>query len=204
MEPSRKQEVRPMSVGTSPKLMTFEEFEALPDDGVDRELIRGELREYPREFALTLRNQHHSHSMMEMGHALLSWLRLLPKPRGRVVGGEAGFRIRRNPDTFVGVDVAYLSGERLASTAANATYYEGAPNVAVEVLSPPDSQASILEKVTEYLDCGVELVLTLEPVFRTVTAYRPGSRPELFSGEQILIAEDVLPGFRVPVADLFS
>jgi Uma2 family endonuclease len=189
-----------MSVGAAPRLMTVEEFEALPDDGVERVLIRGELREYP----MTMRNQLHSVSTMEMGHALLTWVKSRPKPWGRVVGGEAGFVLSRDPASSVGVDVAYISAERLAKTSPNSTYFEGPPNVAVEILSPSDQQADILAKIAEYLDSGVELVLVLEPVFRTVTAYRPGSPPQFFTSDQDLTAEDVLPGFCVRVGDLFA
>lgn len=196
-----------MSVDIAPRLMTLEEFEALPDDGIERVLIRGELREYDSNNGagpVTRRNQQHSTSMMEMGHALLNWARSLPRPWGRVAGGEAGFVLRRDPDTSVGIDVAYIAPDRLANTSPDSTFFEGAPNVAVEILSPSDKQADILSKVAEYLDSGVELVLILEPVFKTVTAYRPGRPPEFFTTEHELTAEDVLPGFRVPVAELFA
>ncbi len=189
-----------MSVGTAPRTMTLEEFEALPDDGMERELIRGELRERP----MTMRNQHHSTSMAEMTHALLAWAKSMPKPWGKVVNGEAGFVIRRSPLTSVGIDVAYLSPERSAKTSDDSTFFEGAPNVAVEILSPSDSQADISAKIREYLACGVELVLVLDPIFRTVVARRPGRPPEMSTVGQDLTAEDVLPGFRVPVADLFA
>lgn len=190
-----------MSAIAAPRLMTTEEFEALPDDGVERFLIRGHLHEGA---TMTRRNKDHSSSMMQVGYALLAWVKTLPKPWGKVAGGEAGFRLRREPDTYVGADVAFISPERLARTPANSTYFEGAPNVAVEILSPSDSQADILARIAEYLDCGTELVLILEPVFRTVTAYRPGRPPRFFAEDQDLVAEDVLPGFRVRVADLFA
>src|SRR5436305_14288733 len=85
--------------------MTVEEFLALPDDGIERELIKGELRERP----MTLRNPMHSKSMMCIGHLLLNWLETQKEPRGEIVGGEAAFRLKQQPRTLVGIDVAYAS-----------------------------------------------------------------------------------------------
>src|SRR5689334_17467074 len=94
-----------MSVATPPSLMTTEEMLALPENGMDRELINGELREYP----MTKRNQWHSSTEANIAYYLKGWRDQNPDRGGRVVSGEAGFRLRRNPDTTVGIDVAYVS-----------------------------------------------------------------------------------------------
>src|SRR5690349_20342695 len=87
--------------------LTTEDLLALPENGTDRELIRGELREKP----VTRRNRRHSRTMVRIGYLLERWLQRQPEPRGEVVCGEAGFRLLRNPDTTVGIDVAYVSAE---------------------------------------------------------------------------------------------
>src|SRR3954451_18482035 len=89
-----------MSTVAESPVMTTEELFALPDDGIDRELIRGQLRERP----MTKRNRRHSRIEASVAHLLKEWLERQPGPRGEVVSGEAGFRIRRDPDTTVGID----------------------------------------------------------------------------------------------------
>jgi len=180
--------------------ISTEELLAMPENGVDRELIRGQLREKP----LTRRNPLHSEVNITVGYWLKAWVRQQAKPRGRVLGGEAGFRIRRDPDTTVGIDVAYISPELAASTPRKAKLVDGLPTLAVEILSPSDQHEEVVEKVQEYLDVGVSLVWVIDPIFRTVEVHRPGVEPEQFNVHQELTAEPHLSGFRVPVAEIFE
>jgi len=179
--------------------MTTEELLALPEDGIDRELIRGQLREKP----MTRRNRWHSAAEVSIAYFLQSWLESQPKPHGLVVGGEAGFRLRRNPDSTVGIDVAFVSAE-VAANEPDAPYFEGAPVLAVEILSPSDKQEEIDEKVELYLEMGVAIVWVVNPRFRTVVVFRAHAAPEMFNEHQELSAEPHLPGFRISVARLFA
>jgi Uma2 family endonuclease len=126
-----------------------------------------------------------------------------PEPRGRTSCGEAGFRLRRDPDTLVGIDVAYTSAEIRARTAGQPTFYDGPPVLAVEVLSPSDRHEDIVEKVGDYLGAGC-VVWVVDPDFRTVDVHRPGQEREAFNVRQELSGEPYLPGFRVPVARIFE
>jgi Uma2 family endonuclease len=180
--------------------MTTEELLALPDDGMERWLIRGELREKP----MTVRNRFHSRALIRVGQLLANWLDQQPEPRGQVLGGEAGVRLRRTPDSTVGVDVIYVSAEVAARQTDDTTLIDGVPVLAVEILSPSDTVEEIDEKVDSYLTAGVALVWVLDPHDRTVTVYRPDARPQLFNDEQELTGEPHLPGFRAPVARLFG
>jgi Uma2 family endonuclease len=183
-----------------PELMTTEQLLALPDDGIDRELIHGRLQEMP----MTRRNWRHSRTEASIAAVLNAWSRQQPAPRGEVLSGEAAFRILRNPDTTVGIDVAYISAEQAQSNPRDAFILEGPPVLAVEVLSPSDVQERLIGKIQDYLDGGVKLIWIVEPVFRTVTVYRPDAKPALFNDAQEIIADTHLPGFRVPVASLFG
>jgi Uma2 family endonuclease len=185
----------------SPELMTAEQLLALPDnDGIERELVRGVLRERP----VTRRNRRHSRATTRIAKLLEAWLERQPEPRGEVLTGEAGFRIRRNPDTTVGIDVAYISAETARANPEDTFLIEGVPVLAVEILSPSDTQEDILDKVDGYLDAGVALVWVVEPKYRTVSVYRPGVEPTLFNATQELTGEPHLPGFRAAVSDLFG
>jgi hypothetical protein len=87
--------------------VTTEELIALPDDGMERWLIAGELKERP----MTVRNRFHSRAMIRVGKFLDNWLDDQPPPRGHELGGEVGVRLSRYPDTTVGVDFVYVSAD---------------------------------------------------------------------------------------------
>jgi Uma2 family endonuclease len=189
-----------MSLADSPaRPMTAEALLALPDDGMERELIRGQLREKP----MTRRNPAHSEIEISVGYLLRLWLDQQPRPRGKVHGGEAAFRLRREPDSFVGIDVAYASAELVARTAKGVSYYDGPPVLAVEIISPSDKHEDIVEKVELYLEVGT-IVWVIDPDLRIVTVCRPGRVPEGLNTEQELSGEPELPGFRVAVASILE
>jgi len=189
-----------MHVAATPRLMTTEEFLALPDDGVERWLINGQLRER----SMTYRNRWHSRTLTCVAYVLESWLRQQPEPRGLVLSGDAGFRLRRDPDSVVGIDVAYISAEIASHEFQETTLIEGVPVLAIEILSPSNTVEDIDEKLDSYLQAGVPLVWLIDPHFRTVTIYRPGQPPEMVNVHQEISADPHLPGFRVPVAQLFA
>ncbi len=181
-------------------VMTTDELLALPDNGTDRWLIRGQLREKP----MTVRNRWHSRIMARIAQLLGDWLDRQPEPRGEVLGGEAGVRLRRNPDTIVGVDVVYIGPELAAQEPADTRLIDGVPILAVEILSPSDTEDEINEKVAAYRNAGVALIWVVDPHDRTVLVYRPNTEPEFFNVHQDLAGDPHLPGFHVPVAQIFS
>jgi Uma2 family endonuclease len=189
-----------MNAPATVRLMTTEDLLALPEDGMDRWLIRGELREKP----MTKRNRFHSRTTSVADQMLRNWRDQQPPPRGEVYVGEAGFILRRNPDVTVGIDVAYVNAEVVARQTDDTTLIEGVPLLAVEVLSPNDTVEEINEKVQEFLTAGVALVWIVDPYMRTVTVYRPDTAPQLFNVTQELTAEPHLPGLRIAVAKLFA
>lgn len=121
-----------------------------------------------------------------------------------VVGGEAGFRLTRNPDSTVGIDVAYISAEQVAITPKKAFLIDGPPVLAVEILSPSDRNDDVADKVWEYIDAGVKLIWRVEPVVGLVTVFRPDAEPEGVNIHGHLDGDPHLPGFRVAVAEIFA
>lgn len=153
---------------------------------------------------MTRRSRLHARTEANVTHIVKSWLDRQSPPRGEVLSGEAGCILRRDPDTTVGIDVAYISPEMAARQSDETTLIDGPPVLAVEILSPSDKQSDIDEKVEEYLAARVALVWVVNPRFRTVTVFRNDAEPELFNVRQELSADPHLPGFRVPVRELFS
>ena len=184
---------------TAPRAMTTQELLAVPEDGKERELIRGELRE--RE--MTRRNRLHAATESRIVHLLLNYLDSSSKVQAEVLSGEAGSVIAQNPDTAVGIDVAVFSLDTLSQQTDDSTWVVGVPLLAVEILSPSDKHEDVHEKISEYLRSGVPLVWEVDPDFQTVRVFQPNHEPIMFNRTQQLDAGDVLPGFQVPVADFF-
>lgn len=188
-----------MNASITTATLTTEELFALPEDGFERDLIRGELREYPK----TKRNRRHSEVMMAVGEILRTWMRTSQITGGKVPGGEAGVRLRRDPETTVGVDVAYFSPESIALMPPNQPWYEGPPVLAVEILSPSDTHEDLVAKINLYLECSVQVVWILDPDFETLTIYRAHEAPVMLRTHETLNGHPELPNLNVLVKDFF-
>jgi Uma2 family endonuclease len=122
---------------------------------------------------------------------------------GTVLGGEAGIVIRRGPDTLRGADVAYVSNERLARASADG-YLDVAPELIVEIVSPNDRWTEITAKLEDYFSIGVALVWLVDPQRRRVSCFRSPTDLSVLGPGESLTAEPMLPGFALPVAELFA
>ncbi len=190
-----------MSEITKPKLLTSDDLFAMPfSKRVDRWLFRGELR----ESKATKRNPSHSRATANLVVLLGTWLKKQPKPRGALYSNEAYFRIRKDPETNVGVDVALGTAEQATKTKKKAGFVEGPPVLAIEVLSPNDKLKDINEAIEEYLDCGTKQVWIVDPYLETVAVHRAGQEPAHFTRSQTLPGGDDLPGFSCPVVEIFE
>jgi len=126
------------------------------------------------------------------------------RPLGIVVGAETGFILSRNPDTVRGADVAFISSERAARQKSIEKFFDGPPDLAVEVVSPTDRAADIEEKIRDYLQAGTRLLLVIYPRTKTIAVYRPGKDVQILTLEDALEGYDVLPGFSIPVREIFE
>jgi Uma2 family endonuclease len=180
--------------------MTVVEFLALPDDGVERDLIRGELRER----FMTRRNRWHAKVEAKIAYLLHRWRAGLPQPRGEVYSGEVGCVLRRNPDSTVGIDVVYAAAEVASHASDETTMLDGPPILAVEILSPNDTIEQIGEKVDEYRAAGVALVWLVDPHFRTIMVHQQDKPPVLFNADQTIDGDPHLPGFHLAVREIFE
>jgi Uma2 family endonuclease len=101
-------------------------------------------------------------------------------------------------------DVSFIALARLPHGRVPEGYIDGAPDLAVEIVSPSDRAEDVYGKVREYLEAGTRLVWVVWPRYRAITAYtQDGQIRELRAGDE-LGGDDVLPGFRVPVAEIFA
>lgn len=126
------------------------------------------------------------------------------KGLGKARSGDVGVVLWRDPDRVVGADAAFVANSSLPIRRAPEGYLETIPDLVVEVRSKNDTQPEIDAKVTDYLTAGVRVVWVADPERQTVTAYRSGQQPQVFSAADELTVDDVIPGFRVSVDSLFQ
>jgi Uma2 family endonuclease len=175
------------------RLITGEELLRYPDLG-PCELVDG------RIVPLTPTRPEHGEVELDLGSELRAWAR--SSGRGRAFSGEVGIYIRRNPDTVRAADLIYISKERFAQRGKSG-YLDVAPELVVEVLSPTDRKGDVVAKVKDYLSAGVDRVWVVDSKLRSIFAYRSETEIQQFKAGDILADEELLPGFRLPVADLF-
>lgn len=120
---------------------------------------------------------------------------------GCVYAAETGFTLARDPDTVRAPDVAFVAAARLSAT-ESAGFFEGAPDLAVEVLSADDHPAEVLRKVADWLSAGARLVWVVDTERRTARVYRADGSESLLDRDAALNGEDLLPGFTCPLRDL--
>lgn len=178
------------------KRMTIEEFEQRPDDGHTSELVRGELRQMP---AGGLRHGGFGNRVGVRVSTFVDTHQL-----GLVFTSETGFRMFPDQDTVYMPDVAFVSLPKLRSIEDPDKIGRVVPDLAVEVVSPTDRWTDVLDKVAEYMAAGVPLAWVVQPKGRTVFVFAPGRPPREFHEGDVLDGEDVLPGFAMPVSDIFA
>lgn len=122
---------------------------------------------------------------------------------GRVFVGEVGIYTQRNPDTVRAADVAYISHGRWSQVQSK-SYLDVAPNLVVEILSPDDAWGEVMEKLEEYFAIGTLSVWIADPKREQIFVYHSLTEVRRFFGSEVLVDEGVLPGFSVPIAELFA
>ena len=122
---------------------------------------------------------------------------------GKVYEGQTGFRM--SLDVCFEPDVSYVSKERLKLILpVKEKLLHGAPDLAVEVLSPSDSITRTEEKLEIFLTHGTRLAWMIDPKTKSVRVYRVNGEREVLRGDRVLTGNSVLPGFRISLGRLFE
>ena len=180
---------------TTEQCITAAELLCLPANGHRYELRQGALLQMspagPRHGRLAMRLAAHLFQHVE-AHNL-----------GTVYAAETGFQLQRDPDTVRAPDVAFISRQRLDAIGEPEGYWPGAPDVAVEIISPHDRYTAVEEKVIEWLAAGSRMVIVVNPRQQSVTVYRSRTDIVMLTEADILDGADVVPGWHLPVREVF-
>jgi Uma2 family endonuclease len=120
-----------------------------------------------------------------------------------VFSTETGFTIARNPDTVRAPDAAFIRKDHLPATPPEEAFWPGPPDLAVEVVSPGDTSGEIDDKVSAWLDAGSAMVWVVNPRWRSVTVYRSATDIKTLTENDDLDGQDVVPGFRCRLREIF-
>jgi Uma2 family endonuclease len=178
------------------RTVTADELLRMPDDGFRYELVRGELRK------MAPAGHTHGRTAMRGGSRLDQHVEA--HDLGVVYAADTGFLIGTGPDTVRAPDVAFVSRDRLGLAVEEKGYFPGPPDLAIEVVSPGDTYSQVEEKASEWLDAGTRMVLAADPHRRTVTRYRGRDDICILDENDVIDGEDVVPGWTLPVRELFA
>lgn len=177
------------------QLVTAEEFAALPGGDERYELVNGVIVEMPRP------KPRHGLTAGRLSRKLALFLD--QQPLGEIFI-ESGFLVGREPDIIRGPDLAFVSAHRVPSGQDLDSYFEGAPDIAIEIVSPNDATVDTRQRIDEYLAAGARLIWIIFPMFKTIEVHHLDLTATTLRTTDTLDGGDVLPGFSVPVSALFE
>ena len=173
--------------------MTAEEYSRLPEDDQVHDLQAGVLLSEP------LPRPRHGRIQVKLAKRLFEFV---DARKLGIVVSDVGFLLSDNPDTIRGPDVAFIRRDRYDVAREGYGFFRGAPDLAVEILSPSNRPGEMHARVADLLAAGSTLVWVIDPDRRTADVYRALLSPRRVPQDGALDGEDVLPGFSVTVHDL--
>lgn len=183
---------------TRTKPVTARELLEMPGDGFRYELVGGELRK------MAPAGSEHGYLALRIASRLERHVDA--NDLGRTYTAETGFKVASDPDTVRAPDAAFVGRERIEAAGRVAGFWPGAPDLAVEVVSPGDTHAQVVEKAVFWLETGCRMVLVIDPERRSVTVYRSREDIRILTAEaeDVVDGADVVPGWRLAVAEIFA
>jgi Uma2 family endonuclease len=176
--------------------LTAEDLLSMPGDDFRYELIKGELKK--------MAPASHQHGRITVNVTTPLDQHVRANNLGTVYAAETGFKITSSPDTVRAPDVAFVSRERVEQVGDVKGYWPGAPDLAVEVISPNDVYTEVEEKVFDWLEAGAKMVIVVNPRKRAVTVYRSLTEIVVLTESDTLDGGDVVPGWSIAIKDVFA
>lgn len=183
-------------MATKSGLVTAQDLWDMPNDGYRYELVRGEL------VKMAPAGAEHGDLGMAIGASLYNHAGA--NGLGKVYNADTGFLIGTDPDHVRSPDVAFVRQDRVTEAGRVTGYFPGAPDLAIEVISPNDRYTEVEEKVEDWLDAGAAMVILLNPRNRTAILRQDGQAPVILTAQDILDGGEVVPGWKMPVGQIFE
>jgi Uma2 family endonuclease len=182
-------------MNTTKQIVTAEELLKLPKEGFRYELIQGELKK------MSPAGHYHGRVAVHLTASLAHYVKT--HQLGFVYAAETGFKLSSNPDTVRTPDVAFIRKEKVQKVGNTDGFWLGAPDLAVEVVSPSDTYQEVEDKVDDWLQAGPQMVIVLNPRKKSAIVYHSKRELMVLTEEDEIEGEDVIPGWKIKVADLF-
>jgi Uma2 family endonuclease len=178
-------------------VVTAADLLAMPTGMGERyELVAGELR------VMSPSGWRHGKIVIRLSARLASCVE--EHDLGMAFGAETGFCLGSNPDTVRAPDISFIAKKNLPEREPIDGFWPGAPDLAVEVLSPGDRASAVDEKVSAWLKAGCSAVWIVDPKLKTVTIHRTDAETQTKTIGDTLSGERVVPGFSCTVDELFQ
>ncbi|CUU03203.1 Endonuclease, Uma2 family (restriction endonuclease fold) [Armatimonadetes bacterium GBS] len=169
---------------------TEEDLKRLPRDGYKYELVNGRIRQVPT-------GGRHG----ELGAGLTARLWNHVRRWAKVYDSSTGFRM--NSGNIRSPDVSVLRKERLEGGKSPEDFINGAPDLAVEIVSPSERPAEIYAKLGEYFESGAQEVWLIFPERKQVHRYTPSLQVQVLNENEVLTTP-LLPDFELSLRELFE
>jgi Uma2 family endonuclease len=185
------------AVETAPKVWTEAELQALPNDAYNYEVVDGELVMSPKN------DFFHGDICVRLSRALSTFAEA--KQLGIVLDSSTGFWMKNR--NCRAPDISFVSRQRLKAMGfkrSTRSFFRGAPDLAVEVLSLHYSRREMDRRLEDFFESGTRLAWIIDPENERVEVCRSPTDRALIGSGGLLDGQDVLPGFQFPIADLFQ
>lgn len=142
------------------------------------------------------------HGMICSNITLLLHLYAKSSKKGVSFGAETGYVLTRDPDTLLAPDASFITADR--ADAITDKFFDGPPDLAVEVISPSQTVPNATEKAEQWLDLGAQVVWLVWPRTKTVTEYLPKTDSRDYKVGESITGISFMPGFECPIEEVFA
>lgn len=185
-----------LSANPAEKAVTADEFRTSSEpDGWRSELVRGRVVREPAP------GPAHGRLAARLAVRLGTFVE---NTASGVVLADTGFLLARDPDTVRAPDLSFVSADRIPEQGYGAGFWPFGPDLAVEILSPSNKASDLQAKIGDYLAAGCHEIWVLDPAARSIATYGADRRVRVLSADEELDGGTLLPGFVLPLGELFG
>jgi Uma2 family endonuclease len=181
---------------TMPRLITADEVATWPEEKRRGELLKGVW------VPMTMAGWRHGEIVARIVHELFKYLD--ENPCGKVACNDPGTKLESDPDLLRAPDIGFIAAEHISPEGLPDQWWQGGPDLTVDVVSPSQGVSELIDKAQEFLRAGTRVAWVVDPSRRCILVCTLPDHVTVLHEADILDGGDVLPGFTVPVAQVFA